>query len=206
MAITRLSGGNTPANGADPRTFPAIWNGTADDLEAGDYGQVPYVPVQGWSYGPFGNSSTSSALDRVVYTCVYFPRPTAVDLIRCQVTTASVAGVARLGIYAQNATTGLPGTLLLDAGTVSTTTTGIKSITISTTISGMVWCALVPQTEAASFTASNANNVPYFGGQGLANITSNSRPTQTGVSGALPATANVNGSTTTFPFAQLRVA
>ena len=33
MAITRLSGGLTPADGADPRTFPAIWNATATDLE-----------------------------------------------------------------------------------------------------------------------------------------------------------------------------
>jgi hypothetical protein len=41
VAVTRLSGGNTPADGADPRTFPAIWNGTADDLEAGEYSKVP---------------------------------------------------------------------------------------------------------------------------------------------------------------------
>jgi hypothetical protein len=41
MAITRLSGGLTPADGADPRTFPAVWNGTADDLEAGEYSRVP---------------------------------------------------------------------------------------------------------------------------------------------------------------------
>jgi hypothetical protein len=47
MAITRLSGGLTPANGADPRTFPAVWNGTADDLEAGEYSRVP----QGGSAG-----------------------------------------------------------------------------------------------------------------------------------------------------------
>jgi hypothetical protein len=33
MAVTRLSGGITPANGSDPRTFPAIWNATADDIE-----------------------------------------------------------------------------------------------------------------------------------------------------------------------------
>lgn len=32
--VTRLSGGLTPANGADPRTFPAIWNATAVDIEA----------------------------------------------------------------------------------------------------------------------------------------------------------------------------
>lgn len=34
MAITRLSGGLAPGNGADPRTFPAIWNQTATDYEA----------------------------------------------------------------------------------------------------------------------------------------------------------------------------
>ena len=34
MSITRLSGGLTPADGSDPRTFPAIWNATADSVEA----------------------------------------------------------------------------------------------------------------------------------------------------------------------------
>ena len=33
LDITRLSGGNTPADGSDPRTFPAIWNATATALE-----------------------------------------------------------------------------------------------------------------------------------------------------------------------------
>jgi hypothetical protein len=32
--VTRLSGGLTPADGADPRTFPAIWNATANTIEA----------------------------------------------------------------------------------------------------------------------------------------------------------------------------
>lgn len=33
ITITTLSGGNTPADGSDPRTFPAIWNSTATALE-----------------------------------------------------------------------------------------------------------------------------------------------------------------------------
>jgi hypothetical protein len=33
ISISRLSGGNTPADGSDPRTFPAIWNATAAILE-----------------------------------------------------------------------------------------------------------------------------------------------------------------------------
>jgi hypothetical protein len=34
MAITRLTGGLTPADGSDPRTFPAIWNSAADEIES----------------------------------------------------------------------------------------------------------------------------------------------------------------------------
>lgn len=33
ISITNLSGGTTPANGSDPRTFPAIWNATATLIE-----------------------------------------------------------------------------------------------------------------------------------------------------------------------------
>ena len=33
ISITALSGGNSPADGSDPRTFPAIWNTTATALE-----------------------------------------------------------------------------------------------------------------------------------------------------------------------------
>jgi hypothetical protein len=33
MAITRLTGGLTPADGSDPRTFPTIWNDAVDDIE-----------------------------------------------------------------------------------------------------------------------------------------------------------------------------
>jgi hypothetical protein len=34
MSITRLSGGLTPADGSDPRTFPTIFNATADEIES----------------------------------------------------------------------------------------------------------------------------------------------------------------------------
>jgi hypothetical protein len=36
MSITRLTGGLTPANGGDPRTFPVIWNATADVVESNE--------------------------------------------------------------------------------------------------------------------------------------------------------------------------
>ena len=46
--------------------------------------------------------------------------------------TASAGTSARLGIY--NASSGVPGSLVVDAGTVSTASTGIKEATISTTL------------------------------------------------------------------------
>ena len=33
MSITRLIGGLSPGDGSDPRTFPTIWNATADFIE-----------------------------------------------------------------------------------------------------------------------------------------------------------------------------
>ena len=33
ISLTRLTGGNTPADGSDPRTFPAIWNASATAIE-----------------------------------------------------------------------------------------------------------------------------------------------------------------------------
>jgi hypothetical protein len=45
VSITRLSGGITPANGSDPRTFPAIWNDTATALEGLDIEDLANVTI-----------------------------------------------------------------------------------------------------------------------------------------------------------------
>lgn len=45
ISLTRLSGGNTPADGSDPRTFPAIWNASATAIE----GAIATIPEGGAS-------------------------------------------------------------------------------------------------------------------------------------------------------------
>jgi hypothetical protein len=40
MPVIRLSGGLTPGDPSDPRTFPAIWNETADVIDANEAGVV----------------------------------------------------------------------------------------------------------------------------------------------------------------------
>ena len=77
----------------------------------------------------------SITLDRIATECV---------------TTAVASTTVRMGIYSADAD-GLPSTLVLDAGTVSTATTGLKAITISQTLSaGLYFFAYVWQGGASS--------------------------------------------------------
>ena len=68
----------------------------------------------------------------------YVPVSQIFDRIAINVTTLA-AGNARLGIYADNGTV-YPGVLILDAGVVTTGTTGIRALTIGLTLNpGLYW-------------------------------------------------------------------
>lgn len=65
-------------------------------------------------------------------------------------TAGSAGSVMRLGIYADDGTT-TPSTLILDAGTVDTSTSGSKSITINQTLpAGVYWLVSVSQGSATT--------------------------------------------------------
>lgn len=70
-----------------------------------------------------------------------------IDRIGIDVATAGSAGsVMRVGIYSDDGTGKIPGALLLDAGTVDCTTTGLKELVISQALAiGRYWFAAVPQ-------------------------------------------------------------
>lgn len=72
------------------------------------------------------------------------PRPFTADRIAVHVETAGLAGAAiRLGIYEDDGNC-YPGALLLDAGAVDCTTTGLKTITIDQSLKrGLYWLAFV---------------------------------------------------------------
>ena len=81
---------------------------------------------------PTENDSTSSTITANTIYSGLFPvlRNMTLDRILVEVVTAAADKSCRLGIY--NANAGLtPGTLVLDAGTVSVATTGIKAITLN---------------------------------------------------------------------------
>ena len=72
MSITRLSGGLTPADGADPRTFPTIFNEAADVIDDLGVGfrlvGTRYYTSSGTfdKADPFGDGSFDGALMRAV--------------------------------------------------------------------------------------------------------------------------------------------
>jgi hypothetical protein len=80
----------------------------------------------------------------------YIPESVTVDRVAINVSTLGT-GVARLGLYNHDSATGRPSTLISDWGTVSVTTTGVKEITISNTLTkGWYWFAMTWQTDSTT--------------------------------------------------------
>jgi hypothetical protein len=112
------------------------------------------------------------------------------NIIGCEVTAfATAGGVVRLGIYADNGH-GRPGALVLDAGTViSTTPNQNREIIISKQLTaGIYWLALDSQVVVASFRAMNPNIPPInVGTVGIAPVNAHSNAYyKSSVTGAFP--------------------
>lgn len=121
-------------------------------------------------YKPQGNFVQNNTLVPNTNTTYYIPFvvPKTFTADRLTIRTAtSFSGTAtvRMGIYNNNATTGLPDTVLLDAGTVSATAASTDySITISQSLTpGIYWIAGNCQSAATTNT--------YIGFNGSSNVT-----------------------------------
>jgi hypothetical protein len=95
----------------------------------------------------------------------------AIDRIAVEVTTLDGGSAIRLGLYAESLTVrGEPGVLLEDLGTVSSGTTGIKSLTISPTRNlapGLYFIAVISSsavTALRAYTAADSADLGWPGG------------------------------------------
>mgnify|MGYP007031186217 CR=1 FL=1 len=127
-------------------TNPADWGGIAIEIRNTTVigAQNTYFASQVFAGQDTGENHYS--LKDILYAVpFYLPRNQAVDLISINVDTPVAASSARLGIYASTSTTLYPSDLILDAGTVSTATAGIKSIILSSApmIAGLKWLVLI---------------------------------------------------------------
>jgi hypothetical protein len=106
-------------------------------------------PVPGWaagryygtreSVGAVGDNNSAMTAHRLYYTPVFVPRDNTADRIAVWVTTGVALSVVRLGVYAADPDSGLPTSLILDAGTVDSSSNGAKEITIAEALDGGVW-------------------------------------------------------------------
>jgi len=131
--------------------------------------------------GPIG---TLPALANTLYGILFY-NPVQATYTKIGVN-VSVLGVgnARLGIYSNNS--GIPGSLILDAGTVSVSTTGDKEITISQVLaSGWYFLVLLPSV-AVTVTAVVPTTPENFLGSVSSGVLATTGFTASQAFGALP--------------------
>lgn len=201
-STTTIQAGFTIAAAALGQDLTDSWRaGGGDIFASGNY-----------SHGLFASAAASTlslTLNSLRARPFWVPVRRAFDRIGINVTTAASAGsggVLRMGIY--NSAPGAPGSLLLDAGTAGSESTGAKEITIAQTLGpGVYWLAVVAQVATCSVTSFAAATATPWGSGDTAppSSFSNCGYSQSLVSGALP-DPMVPNNVTAFPVVVLRAA
>ncbi len=116
--VSRAISGNVGIATTNRHKFPITYGGgvaTTSTLTADRLVCLPFHMDRAWYYGAIG--------------------------MVCQTSVAS--STVRLGIYDASGTGGFPGSLILDAGTISTASTGTLSINIEQNIYGKYWLVYI---------------------------------------------------------------
>jgi hypothetical protein len=154
-----------------------------------------------------GSSAFNFPVNRLVVFPIMVRQPVAIDRIGINVTTAEASSVIRLGLYEN--VDGAIGDLIIDAGTVNSSTTGSKTITISETLdAGLVWGAAVFQNSTSTLAVSHGFDntlIKVPSSLSVLKPTENAGVYQDGVSGALPSTVTPNFDQRRVPIMGLRV-
>jgi len=176
------------------------YDGTAGQWKpaTGAYGPPgdAIAPPGSWLFTPAISGTSSNFVDgdgAMRVTPLWVPRNVAVSAIGFTINTGGTAGaVVRTGIYNSTATQ-MPGTLVVDAGTVPATAAGNIQVALSPTVAltaGLYYVALVPQGAPATgpgMTYIDCGIGP--GGSGTWNVGSQSSGGLAvigGITGALP--------------------
>ena len=91
--------------------------------------------------GDGNQEHTNATLSRLWASSFIVPRGVKIDRLAVNVTTLQAASLVRMGLYESQAD-GTPGALIVDGGTVDSSTTGAKTVTVDVTLKpGLYWCA-----------------------------------------------------------------
>lgn len=141
---------------------------------------------------PFGVNG-GPTLDSLRLTWFPVSKTATLDRIALWVQTGLALSVVRLGIYRDDGS-GYPGARVLDAGTVDSSSAGLKTITISQELTpDLYWIGGVAQTAVATLSIGQTTFQPFFGSMGSTvtpasgGYSGEGNFAEAGVSGALPA-------------------
>ena len=112
-----------------------------------------------------GELATGGGIDdRLRLSPWWIPHDVAVDRIGVEVTTGQATGSTRLGIY-ESGSDGLPDKLLIDAGTIDSSTTGFKEITIDVKLVGqhLYWTGFVHNVDSIDYRRPSVQDQPSMG-------------------------------------------
>jgi len=158
---------------------------TAGNLVAPGFAGPPAARTNERIGTPAAAASTlTMTLNTAYATPIYIADAATLIEIAVKVTTAIATGLVRLGIYHDDGALN-PSTVLLDAGTIDASTTGIKPLTISQAVTpGNWWLVAVAQTAApgVSSISGGLTQLPSSGSDNFASTTTGY--TQAGVTGA----------------------
>lgn len=151
----------------------------------------------------YSGTAGTFAANTMYFTPVYVGASTTITKIGVVVDTLEVGKTVRIGIY--TALNGIPTSLILDAGTISTTTTGVKNITISQAVTNQVYFFAILSDTAGTAKLTVADNsyadiCEFFQGNDATGTATIGRYTAAQAFGALPASAPAVTQQTTFPF------
>jgi hypothetical protein len=113
--------------------------------------QLNYLSTYWYESRNGSTLTTSNYIQNRLYCYPLFIQETiTIDRLNVEVTSNQASTTWRIGIYTPDSN-GVPSTLLLDAGTVATTSTGLKTITVSQTLTaGLYYIAGVWQGGSTS--------------------------------------------------------
>lgn len=121
-----------------------------------------YTFASGFYYNTLSSPSDSTlAMTQNTLIGTYFPvsATTTFDRIGIEVTSAIASSTVRLGIF--RCVGGIPSTLVLDAGTIDSSTTGAKEITISQSLTPGLYVLLAVAQGGASGATVRARSGAY---------------------------------------------
>jgi len=202
LTVVRGQQGTSGTAFSDGDTVEQRW--TAETAQLGSVARGGYGSDD-WQLllSPGANSTSGSGTDQPFYQPIRVEREITIDGLGIRVSSASATGVVRLGLYYDAG--GVPGALIVDGGTVSTTSAGFKSVAISSTTlkPGIYWTSLVGQTEGATFNAASGWCPLMHGGTGGvgAGDVRSIKDADSSVTGALPDPADPTGANHTRGFA-----